>query len=70
MKALFVSNGWTRTTAVCMIIFCLMHWPCSTTVLTVKKETGSIKWALLSMLIPTVCGIILCMLVNGISHLF
>lgn len=69
MKALFVSNGWTRTTAVCMIIFCLMHWPCSTTVLTVKKETGSIKWALLSMLIPTVCGIILCMLVNGISHL-
>lgn len=66
---LFVANGWTPVTAVNVILFSLMHWPCSTTLLTIKKETGSIKWTLLSVIIPTLCGTVLCILVNLLSKL-
>lgn len=62
MRLLFVENGWTWITAVSMMIFTLTHWPCSTTILTVKKETGSWKWAALSAAIPTVVGIASCAL--------
>lgn len=64
MKNLFIDNGWTIKTAISMLIFTLCHWPCSTTVLTVKKETASIKWTLLSILLPTAFGIVLCMVFN------
>ncbi|MEE1238565.1 MAG: nucleoside recognition domain-containing protein, partial [Acutalibacteraceae bacterium] len=67
MQALFVSNGWNAVTAICFIIFTLMHWPCSTTLLTIKKETGSLKWTALSCAIPTAIGIALCILVNFIA---
>ena len=63
---LFTQNGWTLTTAVCMTIMTIMHFPCSTTCLTIKKETGSLKWTLLSMAIPTVCGVLLCAVVSHI----
>lgn len=63
-------NGWTITTAVCMIIMTVAHFPCSTTCLTVKKETGSIKRTLLSMAIPAVTGIILCAAASHIISLF
>lgn len=53
-------NGWTAVTGICMIIITICHFPCSTTCLTIKKETGSVKHTLLSMLVPTVIGIILC----------
>lgn len=66
---LFVSNGWTFVTAVSVILFSLLHWPCSTTVLTIKKETGSIKWTLLAVLLPTVISIITCILFNLIANL-
>ena len=66
MKKLFVDNGWTIKTAVSMLIFTLCHWPCSTTVLTVKKETASVKWTFLSILLPTALGVILCMIFNFI----
>ena len=69
MRALFVANGWNAVTAVCFIIFALMHWPCSTTLLTIKKETGSLKWTLLAAAIPTAIGIALCILVNFIDSL-
>lgn len=69
-KQLFIDNGWTWITAVCMVIFTLMHWPCSTTLLTVKKETGSIKKTFLAAIIPTFFGIVLCMFFNFIAHLF
>ncbi len=61
---LFIANGWTFTTAICVILFSLFHWPCSTTLLTIKKETGSIKWTLLALILPTLIGIITCMLFN------
>lgn len=69
MRSLFVANGWNAVTAVCFIIFALMHWPCSTTLLTIKKETGSLKWTALSCVIPTAIGIALCILVNFIASL-
>lgn len=69
LKEIFVNNGWTTTTAVCFILFSLMHWPCSTTLLTIKKETGSIKWTALSAIIPTILGVVICIMVNLISKL-
>ncbi|MEG2353564.1 MAG: ferrous iron transport protein B [Clostridium sp.] len=63
LKTLLVDNGWTWLTALCTMVFCLMHWPCSTTCLTIKKETQSLKWTLVSFLVPTVCGIILCFII-------
>ena len=60
--SLLSANGWTVKTAVCMAIF--SHWPCSTTCLTIKKETGSLKWTAVSILLPTGIGVLLCILVN------
>ena len=65
-QALFIENGWTVKTAISMLIFTLCHWPCSTTVLTIKKETASIKWTLLSILLPTGFGVALCLVFNFI----
>lgn len=70
LLGLLTGNGWTRMTAVCMILFCLFHWPCSTTVLSVKKETGSWRWAAVSILLPTAAGMGLCILVANIGRLF
>ncbi|MEA5038779.1 MAG: ferrous iron transport protein B [Clostridiaceae bacterium] len=62
MKELFVGNGWTWVTAISTMLFSLMHWPCSTTLLTIKKETGSWKWMVLAAAIPTSIGIFSCIL--------
>lgn len=70
MKELFISNGWTVLTAVNTILFSLFHWPCSTTLLTVKKETGSIKWTFLSFIIPTVVGVLMCMAMKLVFGFF
>lgn len=64
LMALFAAHGWTIKTAVCMAIFSLFHWPCSTTCMTVKKETGSLRWTVVAFILPTLIGIILCLLVN------
>ncbi|MBQ8975343.1 MAG: ferrous iron transporter B [Oscillospiraceae bacterium] len=69
LHALLLSYGWTWVTAVNTVIFSLMHWPCLTTVLTIKKETGSMKWTLLSVLLPTAAGFILCAVINFASVL-
>jgi ferrous iron transport protein B len=66
LKELLISNGWTIKTAICMLVFLLCHYPCSTTCLTIKKETNSYKWMILSILIPTIIGISLCILINMI----
>lgn len=70
MKSLLVANGWTWHTAVCVLIFFLFHWPCSTTLLTVKKETGSLFWTLLAALVPTALGILLCMLFTAVTQIW
>ncbi len=69
MREIFLSNGWTPLTAVCFILFFLFHWPCSTTLITVKKETGSWRYTLLSALIPTLLGVLLCIGCNLIGKL-
>ncbi|NLB52043.1 MAG: ferrous iron transport protein B, partial [Syntrophomonadaceae bacterium] len=56
LRQLLVSHGWTWLTAVCVMLFSLMHWPCGTTCWTIKKELQSWKWAVISFLIPTITG--------------
>lgn len=70
MKCLFVENGWTWITAVSMMLFSLNHWPCSTTLITIKKENGSWKWTGLAALIPTLTGVVLCIAFTTIARIF
>ena len=69
LKTILVANGWTTVTAVNMLLFTLFHWPCSTTILTIRKETGSLRQTVAAILLPTIIGIVLCLAVNGIAHL-
>lgn len=62
--AILSANGWTWVTAVCVILFSLNHFPCATTLLTIRKETGSWLWTGVSFLLPTMVGTFLCMIVN------
>ncbi len=62
-------NGWTDITAICSLAFFVLHWPCSTTLMTVKKETGSIKWMIISFILPTVFGVVICIAVNLIFNI-
>ena len=63
------ANGWTIITAINVMLFSLLHFPCATTLLTIKNETKSWKWTAASFLIPTVIGIVMCMMVNLIYHI-
>ncbi len=63
---ILTANGWTWVTALCTVLFSLFHWPCSTTLLTVKKETGSWGWTLLAAVLPTLVGMVLCMAVSAV----
>lgn len=69
MRDLFIENGWTTTTALCTMLFSLVHFPCSTTILTIHKETKSLKWTVLSFAIPTVLGILSCMIVASLLNI-
>ena len=69
LHALLVQNGWTWATAGSVILFSLMHWPCSTTCLTIRKETGSWKWTAVSLLVPTLGGMLLCFLFTAAVRL-
>lgn len=66
---ILISNGWTIITAINVMIFTVLHFPCTTTLLSIKKETGSMKWTLLSFLLPTCCGIFICFITNFIYNL-
>ncbi len=63
-------NGWTILTAINVMLFTVFHFPCATSLLTIKKETGSWKWTAVGFLIPTVCGIVLCVLMTLVYHAF
>lgn len=69
LRELLTANGWTMQTAVSMLIMTVCHFPCATTCLTIKKETGSFKWTLLSMALPTAVGILLCMGLNIFANI-
>jgi ferrous iron transport protein B len=70
LRDLLVANGWTWLTAVCTMLFCLNHFPCGTTLLTIKKETQSIKWPLVTFAVTTATGVILCFIVAQSVRLF
>ena len=69
LHTLLVNNGWTWLTAACTMLFSLMHWPCSTTCLTIHKETQSVKWTAISFLLPTLTGFVLCFLLAAAARL-
>ncbi len=69
LRELLAANGWTGLTAVCTMLFSLFHWPCSTTCITVAKETGSAKWTVLSILLPTAVGMAVCFLTATAARL-
>ena len=65
LSAVLTANGWTAETAVCMLVLCLLHFPCGTTCLTIRRETGGYRWTLLAMVLPTAVGMAVCMLIHG-----
>ena len=62
-------NGWTLLTGINVMIFTLLHFPCSTTLVSIKKESGNLKWALIAFTLPTICGIVICMVSTGVWNL-
>lgn len=60
IRGILTANGWTWVTAVSTMLFSLFHWPCSTTCMTIKKETQSFKWMAVGIAVPTLVGIIVC----------
>ena len=69
ISSILTANGWNILTAINVMIFTVLHFPCATTLLTIKKETGKWKWALLAFALPTVCGIAICMCTNLVYNL-
>ena len=69
LKSLLCANGWTLTTALCTLVFTLVHWPCATTTWTIYRETKSLKYTLLGFCLPTACGFLLCFLIASGSRL-
>ena len=63
LRLLLVEHGWTWLTALCAMLFTLNHFPCATTLLTIFKETRSLKWTVIAFLVPTATGIVLCFMV-------
>lgn len=66
---ILIQNGWTILTAINTMIICLLHFPCSTTLLTIKKESGKWRWAVLAFVLPTVCGIVICIFTTFVYNL-
>ena len=63
---ILLQNNWTILTAINVMICTVLHFPCTTTLLSIKKETGSWKWTALSFALPTLCGIVICIFTNSI----
>ena len=67
---ILIENGWSFLTAINVMIFTVLHFPCATTLLTIKKETGSWKWTSVGFVLPTLCGVILCMFTTFFYNIF
>lgn len=65
LRTILLHSGWTTETALCMMALCLLHFPCGTTCLTIRRETGGRRWTLLAMVLPTAVGMAVCMLIHG-----
>ena len=66
---ILIQNGWTILTAINTMIICLLHFPCSTTLLTIKKESGKWRWSALAFALPTICGIVICIFTTFVYNL-
>lgn len=64
------AGSWTLLTGICLMLFSLVHNPCSTTIYTIYKETGSIKWTAVSTFLPILMGFAICFFVAQIWRLF
>lgn len=69
LRQILLCNGWNGVTALCMMLLCLLHFPCGTTCLTIYRETGSVKWTAVGFWLPTLIGIVMCIAVNLLSQL-
>ena len=67
---LFAAGGWTLLTAINLMLFSLLHNPCSTTIYTIYKETKSVKWTMISTFLPIIMGVVICFFVAQLWHLF
>ncbi|NLK28001.1 MAG: ferrous iron transport protein B [Clostridiales bacterium] len=70
LRRVLLENHWTYLTALNVMLFSLLHWPCATTLMTIKKETGSWKWTIVSALLPTSIAFIVCFLTTTIFRIF
>ena len=70
MQTLFHANGWTLLTGINLMLFCLLHNPCSTTIYSIYKETKSAKWTAVASLVPLALGVVVTILVASIWRLF
>ncbi len=70
ISQVLITNGWTWVTAICFLLFSLMHWPCATTLVGIKKETGSLPLTVLAFLLPTFFGFLICLAVAGAARFF
>jgi ferrous iron transport protein B len=70
LKSLLVSSGWTLLTAVNLMLFSLLHNPCSTTIYTIYKETGSAKWTAVASILPLILGFVVTFVVATIWRAF
>ena len=69
LRTVFMENGWTWLTGLNVLLFSLLHFPCGTTLLTIKKETGSAKWTLLGFVLPSAIAVLVCFLVTQFARL-
>ena len=60
IQNILIQNGWTWRTAICTLLFSLMHWPCATTCITIFKESRKLRWTVLAIMIPTALGVLCC----------
>jgi ferrous iron transport protein B len=70
ISRILIENNWSIKTAICFIMFSVFHFPCATTLITIYKETKSIKWLLLSFVLPTALGVTICAIINNIFNFF
>ena len=70
ISKILIENSWTIKTAICFIMFSVFHFPCATTLITIYKETKSIKWLLVSFVLPTAVGVVICAILNQFFEFF
>lgn len=69
LKELFLNNNWDVIKCICTIVFTLFHFPCATSIMAIKKETNSIFWTILSIIIPLLLGLFICFIINSLSYI-